>query len=221
MSRARHRAARTNRETRRPQNRHDPRDAGPVRYPVGDVEPEDLTQPAGGSTHADAPDTAEEHSATEPSEIPAEDASATRPPSVGQLRRERKRLWDERQETTYHVGGLAVEMRRREMLDDGLVARRADVVLDTEARIVAIDEQLAGIDDQRRRSRVRMPPPQGYCLSCGGPYLADAAFCSRCGARIHTPAADGDTEVIPVAEAGPSPAAGDTEVIPTVDERAQ
>jgi hypothetical protein len=184
------------------------------------VEPEDLTQPGGESTHADTADTAAEHEATEPSEIPPEDPPATRPPSVGQLRRERKRLWDERQETTYHVGGLAIEMRRRDMLDDGLIARRADIVLDTDARIVAIDEQLAGIDEQRRRSRVRMPPPQGYCLSCGGPYLADAAFCSRCGARIHAPAADGDTEVIPVPDAEASAAGGDTEVIPTPGEDA-
>ncbi len=165
---------------------------------MGDVEPQDLTQPIGDSAPVDPAASGDEVPLAGEPDAPAEEP-APREPSVGQLRRERKRLWDERQETIYHVGGLALELRRRGMLDEGLVARRADAVLDMDARIVDIDSRLAEIDKQRRRGRTRMPQPQGYCLSCGGPYLADAAFCSRCGARIHVQADDGDTQVIPVA----------------------
>jgi len=155
----------------------------------------DLTQPLGGGTPVD---TAGEHPSAEDPDPAARDERASRPPTVGQLRRERKRLWSERQETVFHVGGLAVELRRREMLDEGLVARRADTVLDMDARIVEIDAKLSGLDEQRRRGRTRTPDARGYCLSCGGPYLADAVFCSRCGARIHTPSDEGDTQVIPI-----------------------
>jgi len=127
-------------------------------------------------------------------------ARAPRPPTTGQLRRERRRLWDERQETVYHLGGLALDLHSRAMLGDDLVARRAEVVREIDARITTIDEQLADLDSRRRQGRVRVPPPAGYCLSCGAPYQTDAAFCFRCGARIHIPVDDADTQVIATAE---------------------
>jgi hypothetical protein len=123
-----------------------------------------------------------------------------RSPTTGQLRRERRRLWDERQETVYHLGGLALDLDSRAMLGDTLVARRAEVVHELDARIATIDEQLAEHDTHRRQRRVRVPPPAGYCLSCGAPYQADAAFCSRCGARVHVAVDEADTQVIATAE---------------------
>jgi hypothetical protein len=140
-----------------------------------------------------------------PDEAPAPHAApptarAPRPPTTGQLRRERRRLWDERQETVYHLGGLALDLHSRAMLGDDLVARRARVVHELDARITTIDEQLADLDSRRRQGRVRVPPPAGYCLSCGAPYQTDAAFCFRCGARIHIPVDDADTQVIAIAE---------------------
>ncbi len=125
-----------------------------------------------------------------------------RPPTVGQLRRERKHLWDARQESVYHLGGLALDLHGREMLGDELIARRAEVVTDTDRRILELDGLLKEADDGRRRARVRAPDPVGYCMSCGAPHQADAAFCSRCGARIYSPEADSDTQVITMPEDG-------------------
>lgn len=163
------------------------------------VDTQDLTQPTGPAAPADDAASVDKHPVGDEPEAPVEEPSR-RPPSAAQLRRERKRLWNDRQETIYHVGGLAVELRRRGMLDEGLIARRADIVLDADARILEIDAQLAAIDEGRRSARVRMPKPHGYCLSCGGPYLADAQFCSRCGARVHVPPDEGQTQTLPVVE---------------------
>jgi hypothetical protein len=151
-----------------------------------------------------------------------EDPSASsgrppRPPTTGQLRRERKRLSDEREETVYHLGGLALYLRSRGIPPDELMGRRAEVVDEIDARIAVIDEQLAEIDVRRRQGRVRMPPAAGYCLSCGAPYQADAAFCFRCGARVHVAVDEADTQVIATTETtviGDDP----TMVIPTTPE---
>jgi hypothetical protein len=138
----------------------------------------------------------------EPAE-PEAQPGTERPPSVGQLRRERKRLWEERQESVYHLGGLALDLHGREMLGDALVSRRAEVVSDTDRRILELDALLKEADDGRRRRRVREEPELvGYCLSCGAPHQSDAAFCFRCGARIYSPEADSDTQVITMPEDG-------------------
>lgn len=127
------------------------------------------------------------------------DANApNRPPSIGQLRRDRKRLWDDRQEALYHLGGLALDLHGRGRLSDELVSRRAEVVAAMDRKMALLDEQLKDADERRRKGRVRAPDPVGYCMSCGAPHLADAAFCSRCGSRIHIPEAESDTQVIPI-----------------------
>lgn len=138
----------------------------------------------------------------EPAE-PEAPSGTERPQTVGQMRRERKRLWDERQEFVYHLGGLALDLHGREMLGDELIARRAEVVSETDRRILELDALLKEADDgRRRRSRVREPDPVGYCLGCGAPHQSDAAFCFRCGARISSPEADSDTQVITMPEDG-------------------
>jgi hypothetical protein len=139
----------------------------------------------------DAPDS-DEQAADTADATPA----APKPPTVGQLRRERKRLWDERQETLYHVGGLALELHRRDLLADELIRKRTLIVEQMDVRLAEIDAQLSEIDDRRRRGRAREPEPAGYCLSCGAPHVDEAAFCFRCGARITTAVADADTQVI-------------------------
>jgi hypothetical protein len=141
----------------------------------------------------DAPDS-DEQAADTADTTPA----APKPPTVGQLRRERKRLWDERQETLYHVGGLALELHRRDLLTDELIRKRTTIVEELDRRIAEVDSQLADIDDRRRRGRAHEPQPAGYCLSCGASHVDEAAFCFRCGARIMTAVADADTQVISI-----------------------
>jgi len=123
-----------------------------------------------------------------------------------ELRRERKELWSRRQETVYHLGGLAVELGRRRMLPDGVMHLRANEVMEIDARVVTIDAQLAEIEEERRVRRPRGaagahagPEIAGHCQSCGAPFQADAHFCYRCGARIAVPepeVAAQDTAVI-------------------------
>ena len=154
------------------------------------MEPDDLTRPSDD----DAPGGETGDAITEDEITPVpEPEGPRRPPTIGQLRRARRKLWDERQDTVYHVGGLAVDLHRRGLLDNesaSLIVRRAEVVEELDERILAIDDQLSSIDANRRRHRERMPSPTGYCMSCGAPFLRDAAFCSRCGSRIHVPVAD-------------------------------
>lgn len=108
-----------------------------------------------------------------------------KPPTVGELRRERKRLWDAREEAVYHVGGLAVDLRRRAIDDVELINRRADAVLGIDARLNEVDAVLSQIDSRRRGGPPI--PAAGYCMSCGAPFQHEATFCFRCGARVVVP----------------------------------
>lgn len=122
-------------------------------------------------------------------------AAPAKPPTVGELRRERRRLWDEREQAVYHVGGLAVDLRRRGLDDPDLVNRRADAVLAIDVRLNEVDGTLEQIDTRRRGTRPA--PAAGYCMSCGAPYHLEAAFCFRCGARVTLPAEEPDLGAAP------------------------
>jgi hypothetical protein len=184
------------------------------------VEPEKTTHPLGETIAGEpdvAPNEAGETGADEAAPPPPTD-KPPRPPTVGQLRRDRRRLWDERQETVYHLGGLAADLHARGMIDQELIVRRARIVHELDARIALIDEELVELDTQRRGRRGRLPQPAGYCLSCGAPFLPEAAFCSQCGARIHVMEDEGRTGAI--AEAGdPADYDADTQVIPPFRDR--
>jgi hypothetical protein len=170
-----------------------------------------MTQPLGETT-SDEPDATlgDGDPSTEEAATPPPPGNPPRSPTVGQLRRERRRLWDERQETVYHLGGLAADLHARGMVEQDLIGRRAHIVHALDARIAQIDEELSELDDRRRGRRGRMPRPAGYCLSCGAPFLPDAAFCSQCGARVHVAGEEDSTQAI----ADDSEHDADTGVIP-------
>jgi hypothetical protein len=139
------------------------------------------------------------HHPTSTAETPAAPVAPVRPaklPTVGELRRERKRLWDTRELAVYHVGGLAVDLCRRGLDDPDLVSRRAEAVLAIDARLNEVDAILGQVDGRRRGGPAI--PAAGYCMSCGAPFQHEATFCSRCGARVMVPD-----------EAEPAPVAGD------------
>lgn len=156
----------------------DPDEIDPVPI-AGDAVP----VPSGSSAGDAAPPPAPAVSAPSTRGADAGDGSA-RSPSVARLRRERRDLFDHREEAVYHVGGLAVELRRRGIDDAELVNRRADLVLETDQRIADLDLRLTELSGRRHH---RMPPTAGYCLSCGAPFQEEAAFCFRCGARVLPP----------------------------------
>ncbi len=159
---------------------------------VDDVEvgPEEIGPPPAPSVAAAAADVAPlagpppAPSIDPPSPDADAPASGGRPPSIAALRRERRDLFDQREQSVYHVGGLAVELRRRGMEDPGLVNRRADLVLELDQKIADLDQKLIALNGRRRQG---VAPTAGYCLSCGAPFQDEAAFCFRCGARVLPP----------------------------------
>lgn len=132
-----------------------------------------------------APDGPKDLPPTPSADLPrAARAKPERSTNIAKLRRERRDLFDERELAVYHVGGLAVELRRRGRDDLGLVNRRAERIIELDRKLADLDQRLEDLNDRRRR---RAAPTAGYCLSCGAPYQVEATFCFRCGARVIPP----------------------------------
>jgi hypothetical protein len=199
------------------------------RRPKADAPPSDSPD-ADAAAQAPTDVAADADQPTEVVEMPP------RPPlNPGRLRRERKGLVARRQEAVYHLGGLAFELFRRDMLTEPVMRRRADEVADIDRSVIAIDEELATLEEtrrtrreeraaERREARARQKQPSGYCLSCGKPYRDVVNFCGNCGSPIvhetlveesaeqptsvvETPAGSGSTEVITTAPPEEAPRA--------------
>jgi hypothetical protein len=96
-------------------------------------------------------------------------------PPPGRLRRERRELLRYREERIHDLGGLMLEMYRR---DDF----RQDVVDAQAAEIVALEERVREVD---RLLAARSSQSQGpRCAGCGTPLHAGARFCSTCGRSL-------------------------------------
>jgi hypothetical protein len=125
----------------------------------------------------------------------AEGADATADGATGRvagprrLRRDRRRLISRREEVVYHLGGLAFELYRRDMLHEEVMRRRAGEVAEIDDTVRDIDVRLGEIDRERRERRQRAPadPSAGCCLTCRSPFRADARFCWQCGAQLVPP----------------------------------
>ena len=135
-------------------------------------------------------------------------------PPAGQLRRERRTLLLVREEKLRDLGGLMLEMYRRDRFREDLLSERCTELLGLDARLHELDEMLAAA--RRRipagRCECGAPLPWGshFCPNCGRPageqaviacpeclhpLPADARFCANCGAP-----ADGGQTGDPVAE---------------------
>lgn len=99
-------------------------------------------------------------------------ATAITPPVPRELRRERKSLLLVREERLRDLGGLALEMYKRDRFNAGLVVERCAELVAIEARVHEIDAVLDGSSRLRRRSVT--------CV-CGAPFLLGARFCATCG----------------------------------------
>lgn len=186
-------------------------------------------RPKAGAPPAESPDAGDagpapetEADADQPTEVV--EVPPAPPLNPSRLRRERKGLVARRQEAVYHLGGLAFELFRRDMLTEPVMQRRADEVADIDRSVIAIDEELATLEEtrrtrreeraaERREARARQKQPSGYCLSCGKPYREPVNFCANCGSPIvhETPAADSADQPTSVVEAPTG--SGSTEVI--------
>jgi hypothetical protein len=91
------------------------------------------------------------------------------------MRRERRILARRREIEIRDVGGLAVEMARRDRFRSDLLLERAHDVLRLEQRMNELDGFLVALAAAPRGIRA-MPTCQ-----CGAPLLPGAHFCSNCG----------------------------------------
>ena len=136
-------------------------------------------------------------------------------PPPGVIRRERRLVQRTREDRLRDLGGLMLEMYRRDRFREDLLAERCNELLGIDARLRELDEMLAAARHRIPAGRCECdaPLPWGshFCPNCGRPagdrpviacaecghsLPADALFCANCGA---TAGGDDDGEI---AEAG-------------------
>ena len=107
--------------------------------------------------------------------LPGNDRSGSRyaAPPARELRRERKALLQVREERLRDLGGLTLEMYKRDRFSASLVVERCAELVAIEARIHEIDALLDGTGRLRREGATT-------CV-CGAPLLLGARFCATCG----------------------------------------
>ena len=151
-------------------------------------------------------------------------------PHPGQLRKERRALLRVREERLRDLGGLMLEMYRRDQFRQDLLVERCDELIALDERLQELDTLLAAAVSVRRAAPaarcacgaplvwgshfcancgrpVADTPPVVGCTQCGSALAADAKFCAVCGQAV-VPAKEG--EVAP-----PEPRADLLEVLPT------
>ena len=98
-------------------------------------------------------------------------------PPVRELKRERKALLLVREERLRDLGGLALEMYKRDRFSAGLVVERCAELVAIEVRVQEIDALLDGT------ARLRRGGGGTVCI-CGAPLLLGAHFCATCGRPV-------------------------------------
>jgi hypothetical protein len=104
---------------------------------------------------------------------PASVEPAYESPTPRDLKRERKALISFREDRLRDLGGLALEMYKRDRFDAGLVVERCAELVAVEARVQEIDAMLDG-------SAAVRGGVAAVC-ACGAPLLLGARFCATCG----------------------------------------
>jgi RNA polymerase subunit RPABC4/transcription elongation factor Spt4 len=124
-------------------------------------------------------------------------------PPPGVIRRERRALQRVREDRLRDLGGLILEMYRRDRFREDLLAGRCNELLGLDARMHELDECGAPLPWASHFcpncGRPAGDRPVLACADCGRPLPGDALFCASCGA----PAGDrGDTDDLPEQAAG-------------------
>lgn len=146
-------------------------------------------------------------------------------PHPGVLRRERRALLRAREDRVRDLGGLILEMYRRDQFRQELLIERCDELLSLDDRLKELDSLLAAVTSSRRAAPaarcacgapivggshfcancgrpVEAAPAVVTCTQCGAPVPAEAKFCASCGTAV------GDANGAPAAAAASSPAPG-------------
>jgi hypothetical protein len=108
---------------------------------------------------------------------PSESSSGYLVPPVRELKRERKALLEVREERLRDLGGLALEMYKRDRFNASLVVERCAELVAIEARVQEIDSLLDGTASIRRGGG-------GAVCICGAPILLGARYCASCGRSL-------------------------------------
>jgi hypothetical protein len=90
-------------------------------------------------------------------------------PPIGELRRERRALLRAREERIRDLGGLALEMFRRDSFREHLLHEQC-------AEVAALEDRLHELDVLLETRR----PPAARC-ACGAPLFWGSRFCPSCG----------------------------------------
>ncbi len=98
-------------------------------------------------------------------------------PPARELKRERKALLEVREEHLRDLGGLALEMYKRDRFSAALVVERCAELVAIEVRVQEIDALLDGTALLRRGGG-------GAVCVCGAPLLLGAQFCATCGRPV-------------------------------------
>jgi hypothetical protein len=100
-------------------------------------------------------------------------------PPPGRLRRERRALVRRREERIRDLGGLVLEMYRRDDYRQELVDERCAELAGLEERLYELDSLLRAAVGARRTA------PAARC-ACGTPILWGSRFCATCGRPVAT-----------------------------------
>lgn len=116
-----------------------------------------------------------------PADAPPESASAPprprRLPAPGALRRERRALVRAREDRIRDLGGLMLEMYRRDRF-------RQDLLVEQCLEVVAIEERLREIDSLLEASLAARRSGLGDRCECGAPIVMGSHFCANCGRAV-------------------------------------
>ncbi len=102
------------------------------------------------------------------------------------LRRERRALLKFREERLRDLGGLLLEMFRRDRFREDLVRERCQELLE-------IDDHLAALDSLLGLSWALPEPAR---CACGAPLGEDARFCAACGRSVGPAAARAEAPAV-------------------------
>jgi double zinc ribbon protein len=135
-------------------------------------------------------------------------------PPAGVLRRERRTLLRVREDRLRDLGGLMLEMYRRDLFREDLLVERCVELAGLDDRLQELDALLAAASLGRRRPpaarcecgrpiawgshfcpdcgrALRDTPAASACAGCGTPLAADARYCATCGRPVDPTQAGG------------------------------
>ena len=104
-------------------------------------------------------------------------ARAPRLPPPGVLRRERRALVRTREERIRDLGGLMLEMYRRDQF-------KQDLLIEQCLEVISVEERLREIDGLLEASTQARSQGVGVRCTCGAPIQWGSHFCANCGRPV-------------------------------------